>query len=98
MSDFILSSLLFSSVPGGVRLGAPALTSRGFNEEDFVKVVDFIDEAVSIAKDVQSKSKKLKDFKQVLESDESIKSQCEKLKSKVAEFARKYPMPGHEDH
>jgi len=85
-------------VPGGVRLGAPALTSRGFNEQDFVKVVDFIDEAVSIAKHVQSKSKKLKDFKQVLESDESIKSQCEKLKSKVAEFARKYPMPGHEDH
>ena len=85
-------------VPGGVRLGAPALTSRGFNEQDFVKVVDFIDEAVSIAKHVQSKSKKLKDLKQVLESDESIKSQCENLKSKVAEFARKYPMPGHEDH
>ena len=63
-----------------------------------MKVVDFIDEAVSIAKDVQSKSKKLKDFKQVLDSDESIKSQCEMLKSKVAEFARKYPMPGHEDH
>merc|ERR1712126_762031 len=67
-------------VPGGVRLGTCALTSRGFKEDDFVKVVDFIDEAVSIAKHVQSKSKKLKDFKQVLESDESIKSQCEMLK------------------
>ena len=25
-------------VPGGIRLGAPALTSRGFKEQDFVKV------------------------------------------------------------
>ena len=30
--------------PGGIRLGAPALTSRGFKEADFVKVADFIDE------------------------------------------------------
>merc|ERR1740131_199960 len=66
-------------VPGGVRLGAPALTSRGFTEDDFVKVVDFIDEAVNIAKEVQSKSKKLKDFKEVLESD--IGKKCENLKS-----------------
>ncbi len=28
--------------PGGMRLGAPALTSRNFKEEDFEKVVEFI--------------------------------------------------------
>ena len=54
------------AVPGGVRLGAPALTSRGFSEEDFVKVVELIDEAVTLAKEVQAKSKKLKDFKVVV--------------------------------
>jgi len=85
-------------VPGGVRLGANALTSRGFTQDDFVKVVDFIDEAVNIAKEVQSKSKKLKDFKEVLESDSEIGKKCENLKSRVAEFARNYPMPGHDDH
>merc|ERR1711911_144464 len=58
-------------VPGGVRLGAHALTSRGFTEENFIKVVDMIDEAVDIAKTVQGKSKKLKDFKEVLETDEA---------------------------
>merc|ERR1712133_317745 len=36
-------------VPGGVRLGACALTSRGFKEADFKRVVDLIDEAVEIA-------------------------------------------------
>ncbi len=25
--------------PGGIRIGTPALTSRGFTEEDFVKVI-----------------------------------------------------------
>ena len=54
-------------VPGGVRLGAHALTSRGFSEENFIKVVDMIDEAVDIAKTVQGKSKKLKVFKEVKE-------------------------------
>ena len=48
------------AVPGGVRLGVHALTSRGFDQDNFVRVVDFIDEAVTIAKEVQSKSKKLK--------------------------------------
>ena len=30
-------------VPGGVRLGTPAMTTRGLKEEEFVKVADFID-------------------------------------------------------
>ena len=85
-------------MPGGVRLGAPALTSRGFSEEDFVKVVELIDEAVTIAKEVQAKSKKLKDFKEVLDTDPEVGARCEELRTRVSEFASKYPMPGHEDH
>jgi len=27
--------------PGGIRIGTPALTSRGFTEQDMVKVADF---------------------------------------------------------
>ncbi len=30
-------------VPGGVRIGSPALTTRGFTEPDFRRVADFID-------------------------------------------------------
>merc|ERR1711887_103099 len=85
-------------VPGGVRLGACALTSRGFKEADFVKTMDFVDEAVEIAKAVQGKSKKLKDFKEVLETDEAVNKQCRELKGRVNEFASTFPMPGHDDH
>jgi len=85
-------------VPGGVRLGAPALTSRGFVEADFEKVVELIDEAVAIANHVKSSTKKLKDFNDMLDSDAAVKSRCQELKSNVTEFASKFPMPGFDDH
>lgn len=30
-------------VPGGLRMGSPALTSRGFTEADFDKVAEFVE-------------------------------------------------------
>ena len=35
-------------VPGGIRIGTPALTTRGLKEADFVKVADFIHRAVQV--------------------------------------------------
>ena len=35
-------------IPGGVRIGTPALTTRGFKEDDFVKVADFLDRCVRL--------------------------------------------------
>lgn len=43
-------------VPGGMRIGTPALTTRGFKEAEFVQVANFIDRAVKIAKDCQQKT------------------------------------------
>lgn len=37
--------------------GTPALTSRGFVEEDFVKVAEFFDAAVKLALKIKSDSK-----------------------------------------
>ena len=85
-------------VPGGVRLGAPALTSRGFVETDFVKVVGLIDEAVSIAQDVKNQTKKLKDFNDVLDQDPAIRTRREALRAKVTKFASAFPMPGFDEH
>jgi len=36
--------------------GTPALTSRGFVEEDFVKVAEFFDAAVKLALKVKAES------------------------------------------
>ena len=80
------------SVSGGVRLGAPTLTSRGMKEEHFLT-----DEAVEIAREAQGKTKKLKDYKEFLEADEDINKKCEDLKTRVSDFARN-PMSGHSEY
>lgn len=36
-------------IPHGLRIGTPAMTTRGLNERDFEKVAAFIDRAVKIA-------------------------------------------------
>lgn len=51
-------------VPGGIRIGSPAMTTRGFTEKEFVPTADFIHEGVQItleAKRLVSGSK-LQDF------------------------------------
>ncbi|KAI3879176.1 hypothetical protein MKW98_028743 [Papaver atlanticum] len=52
-------------VPGGIQMGTPALTSRGFLEEDFAKVAAFFDAAGA----------KLKDFIAAVENSASIHSE-----------------------
>lgn len=99
--------------PGGVRLGTPALTTRGMNEQDFDEVAEFLHRGCEIAIEAQSiaakklkaqldageitrKTKKvlLKDFKQVLASDEDIVSKIEELRNNVEDFATPFYMPG----
>ncbi|NXP62404.1 GLYM protein, partial [Chloropsis cyanopogon] len=84
--------------PGGLRLGAPALTSRQFREEDFQKVVEFIDEGITLALDVKSKTSKLQDFKTFLLQDPETQRRLSELRQRVETFARAFPMPGFSDH
>nr|XP_005986325.1 PREDICTED: serine hydroxymethyltransferase, mitochondrial isoform X2 [Latimeria chalumnae] len=84
--------------PGGLRLGAPALTSRQFREADFEQVVDFIDEGIQIAVDVKMKTAKLQDFKSFLLKDEETKAKMADLRQRVEKFTRAFPMPGFQDH
>eukprot|EP00600_Ochromonadales_sp_CCMP1393_P008376 CAMPEP_0174971148 /NCGR_PEP_ID=MMETSP0004_2-20121128/9814_1 /TAXON_ID=420556 /ORGANISM="Ochromonas sp., Strain CCMP1393" /LENGTH=470 /DNA_ID=CAMNT_0016221031 /DNA_START=45 /DNA_END=1457 /DNA_ORIENTATION=+ len=79
--------------PGGVRIGAPALTTRGLKEEGFRQVGDFLHEAVQIALAIQASSGKLlKDFQAALEKSPEALA----LRSKVQTFITQYPMPGFE--
>merc|ERR1712159_619095 len=49
--------------PGGVRIGTPAMTTRGCTEADFVQIGVFLDRCCQIALAVQKeKGKKLADF------------------------------------
>ncbi len=82
-------------VPGGLRMGSPALTSRGFIEEDFEQVAEFVHQAVEIAKGLKAKSgPKLKDFREHLEREEV--PEIAKLRDQVESFAKEFPTIGFE--
>jgi len=77
--------------PFGIRLGTPALTSRGFREEHFVTVANFLHRAVQIGLEVQVKSGKgLKEFMAECEKHQGV----EVLRNEVRGFAKQFPMPG----
>eukprot|EP00899_Mesostigma_viride_P022529 jgi/Mesvir1/3460/Mv11953-RA.1 len=77
--------------PGGVRIGTPAMTSRGLVEADWDKVVDFLERALKIALDVQEKSgTKMADFVAALSDNVELA----KLKDDVLAFSSVFPMPG----
>ncbi|CAI0464096.1 unnamed protein product [Linum tenue] len=84
-------------VPGGIRMGTPALTSRGFIEEDFEKVAEFFDAAVKLALKIKADSNgpKLKDFTAALKSD-AQQSEIAKLRHDVEEYAKQFPTVGFE--
>lgn len=82
--------------PGGIRMGAPALTSRGLLEADFGKVAEFFDRAVSIASKLKGteEGKKLKGFRKMCEVGPSVDPELEVLRSDVMEFACSFPTVG----
>ncbi|KAH6759924.1 serine transhydroxymethyltransferase 1 [Perilla frutescens var. frutescens] len=84
-------------VPGGIRMGTPALTSRGFLEEDFAKVAHFFDAAVQLSLKIKAETKgtKLKDFVATLSSP-SFQSEVAKLRHDVEEYAKQFPTIGFE--
>ncbi|CAF2195512.1 hypothetical protein HID58_027601 [Brassica napus] len=85
-------------VPGGIRMGTPALTSRGFIEEDFAKVAEYFDFAVKIALKIKAESQgtKLKDFVATMQSNEKLQSEMTKLREMVEEYAKQFPTIGFE--
>jgi glycine hydroxymethyltransferase len=85
--------------PGGVRLGAAALTSRGLVEKDFEVVAQFLHRVVqitlSITKRMNPDKKLLKDFINELDTMEKAQDkELIQLKTDVNTFARKFSMPG----
>lgn len=77
--------------PGGVRIGAPALTTRIMVESDFETIADLLDETLTLALALQAKSgPKLKDFIAMLENNADVTA----IRKKVNTFATSFPMPG----
>ena len=83
-------------VPGGLRMGSPALTSRGFVEADFDRVADFVDRAVRVAAALKKAPglAKLKDFREAMAKE--TPPEVAELRQEVEDFAKQFPTIGFE--
>lgn len=74
--------------PRAIRLGTPALTTRGFTKFEFIKVVHFVDEAICIAKELMTDNN-LSDIADAISNSEKIKD----LKDRISKMCAGYPFP-----
>merc|ERR1712139_724878 len=78
--------------PGGVRIGSPAMTTRGCMEADFVQVGVFLDRCCQIALEVQkTKGKKLAEFEKGLGDDNK---ELMELRAEVEAWSLQWGFPG----
>jgi len=82
--------------PSGIRLGTPALTTRGMKEKDMVKIATWIKRALEeirgldLPKEQDARKDFLKDAKKKLRANKNLKV----IRKEVEEFAGKFPVPG----
>ncbi|SCU98381.1 LADA_0H12662g1_1 [Lachancea dasiensis] len=84
--------------PSGLRLGTPAMTTRGFGPKEFVQVAHYIDKAAKLA--IGLKSQESPDAKDVRSKLANFKQLCEEsaevahLAEEVSQWAGSFPVPG----
>uniref|UniRef100_A0A8C6CAA9 Serine hydroxymethyltransferase n=1 Tax=Monodon monoceros TaxID=40151 RepID=A0A8C6CAA9_MONMO len=86
--------------PSGLRLGTPALTSRGLLEEDFQKVAHFIHRGIELTLQIQDTvgvKATLKEFTEKLAGAEDHQRAVAALRAEVESFAALFPLPGLPD-
>ncbi|KAJ8750510.1 hypothetical protein K2173_015660 [Erythroxylum novogranatense] len=84
-------------VPGGIRIGSPAMTTRGFSEKEFVATADFIHDGVQLTLETKKSvsSSKLQDFmKFVMSPGFPLVDEVANLQRRVETLATMFPMPG----
>ena len=90
--------------PGGLRMGTPAMTSRGFQPDDFARVASIVDRAVTITQkldkaardDAEAKQRKnptsVKVFRDYLGEGEEI-SEIMQLRQEVEDWVGTFSLP-----
>jgi len=82
--------------PSGVRLGTPAITTRGMKEKEMQLIGEWIAQVINEIKNYRLPENKeeigqyLKSFRKEMVENKIIKE----IKQKVLEFSKKFPIPG----
>lgn len=85
--------------PSGIRLGSPALTSRGLKEKDMVKIAGWIKQVLEEIRgyDLPREQEKRKDFMRAFKKQMSKNKKLKEIRTEVEKFAKKFPVPGVDD-
>jgi glycine hydroxymethyltransferase len=79
----------------GIRIGAPAMTSRGLGEEDFKRIAGYVDTVIKLTQKIQGElpkeANKLKDFKAKVAG--GAVDEINSLKKEISAWAVTFPLP-----
>ncbi|KAK4769136.1 hypothetical protein SAY86_027286 [Trapa natans] len=84
-------------VPGGIRIGTPAMTTRGFSEKEFKLTADLIHEGIQITLEAKKSApgSKLQNFMEhVTSPDFPLKGKLTDLRKRVEALTTGFPLPG----
>ncbi len=80
--------------PSGIRIGTPAMVTRGFGKTEFSKIADFLNQLTVIAEEIQMQNengKLLAEFKKITIKNLLIKEKLQEIKDQVNELALRFP-------
>lgn len=82
--------------PSGIRLGSPALTTRGMKEKHMIKISAWIKKVLEEIKgyDLPKDQKKRKDFLKEVKNKLHKNKNLKDIRIEVEKFAGKFPVPG----
>ncbi len=82
--------------PSGIRMGTPALTTRGMKEKDMIKIASWIKRALEEIRglDIPEEQKERAPFIKEVKKKLAVNKNLLKIKKEIKEFTAKFPVPG----